>query len=144
MHPASTTSLSRTQESAIDVLLTLAHICLNGAGRLMALNSTVDKEALFDGATMARALAGVTTTAALHEIQGDLAGPMLEKTLAYHRNLRDVAAQAQDELARVLADAFRAPGIELPLPAPWLDLMASFAATSPTVKAQVDRRRAAA
>jgi hypothetical protein len=77
MHPASTTSLSRTQESAIDVLLTLAHICLNGAGRLMALNSTVDKEALFDGATMARALAGVTTTAALHEIQGDLAGPML-------------------------------------------------------------------
>jgi phasin family protein len=142
-HAADTSSVFHMPESAMDALLSISHICLDSSERLIALNSSVAKQAIADGATMARAVVGMTPATALHEIREDLAGPILEKALAYQHDLREITAQAQDELAHLMADAYRTQEVDLPMPGPWLDLLPSLTEPSLKAKAHGARNRAA-
>ncbi|MDY0011766.1 MAG: phasin family protein [Rhodocyclaceae bacterium] len=93
---------SASAETSVEAFMTLAKSAFNGAERLAALNLNTARAALEDTIDATRALLAAKDPQALLALQSSLAQPLVEKTLAYARNVYEIATQTQEELSKVV------------------------------------------
>jgi phasin family protein len=88
------------QKANLDTTISLANAVLAGAERLAILQMATAKELLADNAKTARSLMAIKNPQELTAFQP--VEPLLERALAYSRNVYEVTAQTQTEIAKVL------------------------------------------
>lgn len=91
-----------TSKANIEVVLTLANTAFANTERLAALNLNTARSMLEDGVTNAKALLAVKDVQELISLQAAIAQPMLEKAVAYSRNVYEITAQTQEEISKVI------------------------------------------
>ena len=91
-----------TNKANIEVVLTLANTAFANAERLAALNLNTARSVLEDGVANAKALLAAKDLQELVSLQTAMAQPMIEKAVAYSRNVYEITSQAQEEVAKVV------------------------------------------
>jgi len=86
----------------IETLLTLANTAFASAERLAALNLNTARTLLEDGVANAKAMLAVKDVQELINLQTSLAQPLVEKVVAYARNVYEIASQSQEEISKLL------------------------------------------
>lgn len=94
--------LAATNKANIEVVLTLANTAFANAERLAALNLNTARSVLEDGVANAKALLAAKDLQELVSLQTAMAQPMIEKAVAYSRNVYEITSQAQEEVAKVV------------------------------------------
>ena len=69
---------------------------------LRPLNLNTARSMLEDGAANAKALLAVKDVQELVSLQSSLTQPMIEKAVAYNRNVYEIATQTQEEISKVV------------------------------------------
>ena len=91
-----------TNKANIETLLTLANTAFASAERLAALNLNTARSLLEDGVSNAKALLAVKDAQELVTLQTSLAQPLVEKAVAYARNVYEITSQSQEEVSKLL------------------------------------------
>ncbi|MBL8472641.1 MAG: phasin family protein [Rhodocyclaceae bacterium] len=86
----------------VDSALAFATVGFNGIERLSALNLNTSRVALDDLGANAKAVVGVTEAEGYMAIASAAAKPALEKAVAYSRNVYEILAATQAELAKMV------------------------------------------
>jgi len=89
-------------KSNIDAFMTLSKIALSSTERLAALNLSTARAALDDGGAASNALVRIKDVKELAALPSPLSGPAMEKTVAYLRNVQEIAAEAQAEISKLM------------------------------------------
>ena len=82
-------------KAQLETLLSLANSALARAERLTELNLNTTRSVLEDGVAITRKLAEAKTPQELASLQAELTQPMLDKAVAYARNVQELAAVGQ-------------------------------------------------
>lgn len=111
--------LGNTAVSGGNQMITTIHdiagIWLTSAERLSALNINTAREVIEDQTAMARAALGLRTAETEPEMRS--AQPLLDKALAYSRNMYEIMSETQAQLSRVTVSQLS--GTRLPMPVDW-------------------------
>jgi len=86
----------------IETMLTLANTAFASAERLAALNLNTARTLLEDGVANAKAMLAVKDMQELVDLHTSLAQPLVEKVVAYARNVYEIASQSQEEISKLL------------------------------------------
>ncbi|HRK10625.1 MAG TPA: phasin family protein [Thauera sp.] len=89
-------------KAQLETLLSLANSALARAERLTELNLNTTRSVLEDGVAITRKLAEAKTPQELASLQAELTQPMLDKAVAYARNVQELAAEGQQETAKLV------------------------------------------
>ena len=99
---ANTEQFAEVNKANVETLLTVANAAFASTERLAALNLNTARAVLEDGAANTKALMGAKDVQELVALQSAMAQPMVEKAVAYSRNVYEIATQAQEELSKVV------------------------------------------
>ena len=99
-------NLAFTHKTNVESFLTLANTAFASAERLAALNLNTARAFLEDAMTSAKAVLGVKDMQQLASLQTTLAQPVVERFAAYSRGINEIAAQAQDEVSKIVDAQF--------------------------------------
>jgi len=91
-----------TSKANVESLLSVANTAFASAERLTALNLNTARAVLEDGVANAKALMGAKDVQELVSLQTAMAQPMVEKAVAYSRNVYEIATQTQEELSKLV------------------------------------------
>ncbi len=86
----------------VETMLTMANTAFASAERFAALNLNTARTLLEDSVNNAKHLLAVKDVQELMSLQTALAQPAFEKAIAYSRSVYEIAAQTQDEFAKIL------------------------------------------
>ena len=93
-------------KATVESLLTLANTAFASAERLAALNLNTARTMLEDSVANAKALLAVKDLQELMSLQSAFAQPIVEKAVAYSRNVYEISAQTQEEMSKVFEAQF--------------------------------------
>jgi len=99
---ANTEQFAEVNKANVETLLTVANAAFASTERLAALNLNTARAVLEDGVANAKALMGAKDVQELVALQSAMAQPMVEKAVAYSRNVYEIATQTQEELSKVV------------------------------------------
>ena len=99
---ATSEQFAAANKTNVEAVLTLANTAFAHAERLAALNLNTARSMLEDGAANAKALLAVKDAQELVSLQSSLTQPMIEKAVAYNRNVYEIATQTQEEISKVV------------------------------------------
>ncbi|MCB1956446.1 MAG: phasin family protein [Rhodocyclaceae bacterium] len=91
-----------TGKANVETLLSVANAAFASAERLTALNLNTARAVLEDGVANAKSLMGAKDVQELVALQSAMAQPMVEKAVAYSRNVYEIATQTQEELSKLV------------------------------------------
>ncbi|MCB1890013.1 MAG: phasin family protein [Rhodocyclaceae bacterium] len=91
-----------TGKANVESLLSVANAAFASAERLTALNLNTARAVLEDGVANAKSLMGAKDVQELVALQSAMAQPMVEKAVAYSRNVYEIATQTQEELSKMV------------------------------------------
>ncbi|MBS1172063.1 MAG: phasin family protein [Proteobacteria bacterium] len=98
--------LAGVNKATVESLLTLANTAFASAERLAALNLNTARTMLEDSVANAKALLAVKDLQELMSLQSAFAQPIVEKAVAYSRNVYEISAQTQEEMSKVFEAQF--------------------------------------
>jgi len=141
-------TLAAANKQAAEAFMQMSKICLEGAERLLSLNLAAMREVMEDSAAVAGTLTDIKSMQDFQAIQPDVA-PMMEKAVAYTRNVQEIATRTQDELSKLMNVQFAQFDLDPQAPAAWNAAMEMFTkgaqkAAPATVKAAAKPARKAA
>jgi len=93
--------LAAATKANVDAMLNIANTTFASAERLFALNLNTARAVLEDSVSNAKAVMSSKDPQALMSLQVSLAQPMVEKAVAYSRNVWEIMTQTQEELSTV-------------------------------------------
>lgn len=85
----------------VDAMLTIANTTFASAERLAALNLNTARAVLEDSVANAKVMMSSKDPQELMGLQASLAQPIVEKAVAYSRNVWEIMTQTQEELSKV-------------------------------------------
>ncbi|MBX3669174.1 MAG: phasin family protein [Rhodocyclaceae bacterium] len=94
-------ALVAATKANVESALSVANIALTAIERLSALNLSVARGTLDDGAASAKALLAVKDASELPQLDASLAQPAVEKASAYSRNVYEILSQTQSDLGKI-------------------------------------------
>ena len=92
---------SAVAKANIETLIALANSNVARVERLSALNINTARAALEDGVAATKTLLAVKNPQDIAGLQASLAQPMMDKAVAYARSVYEIAAEAQQEVAKL-------------------------------------------
>jgi phasin family protein len=111
-------TLAAANKQAADAFMQMSKICLEGAERLSSLNLAAMREVMEDSAAVAGSLTDIKSMQDFQSIHPDVA-PMVEKAVAYTRNVQEIATRTQDELSKLMNVQFAQFDLDPKAPAAW-------------------------
>lgn len=96
------TQLAAARESNVEAALSLANSAFANAERLTTLNLNTARSAFDDSVANVQALLAAKDPQEFVKLQSSLAQPLVEKSVAYVRNVYEIASQAQEEVAKLV------------------------------------------
>ncbi|MBL8483511.1 MAG: phasin family protein [Rhodocyclaceae bacterium] len=94
-------ALVAATKANVESALSVANIALTAIERLSALNLSVARGTLDDGAASAKALLAVKDPSELASLDASIAQPAVEKASAYSRNVYEILSQTQADLGKI-------------------------------------------
>lgn len=98
--------LAAIQKANAEVLLTLLRTAFNGVERLTALNIAASREFFNNSVASTQQLLTAKDAADVAKLNSDLAKPNVDKWMEYSRNVYNLAAEVQKELASVVESQY--------------------------------------
>lgn len=89
-------------KTSTEAFMTLSEVAFSGFERLSALNLNMARATFEDGISAAQSFAQVKDVSELKELPSPFSGHMTERVVAYFRNVQQIAAELQEEIADVM------------------------------------------
>lgn len=93
--------LAAANKAAVDSMLSVANTALAAAERIGALNLSVARSSLEDSAAAMKTVMNAKDPQAAAAAQQALVQPAVDKAVAYSRSLYEIAAETQEEVAKL-------------------------------------------
>lgn len=100
------TRLAAANKAAVDSMLSVANTALAAAERIGALNLSAARSSLEDSAAAVKTAINAKDPQAAAAAQQAMVQPAVDKAVAYSRSLYEIAAEAQEEVARLFESQF--------------------------------------
>ena len=94
--------LIAVQKANVETAFALANMAFDGVEKVVKLNVQATRSALNEAAAQAQAVLSVKDAPALMALQGDLLQPLTERTVAYSRQVYDIASATNTGVSKLL------------------------------------------